>query len=64
MDALEYQKKIAEFDERIAFHKAKANEIEHQKAVFNLNVMTATHKDRQQQAESKLPEGIEVTSGA
>lgn len=42
MDTLQYQKKLAEYDERIAFEKVKMDQIEHEKARFVLDVMNAT----------------------
>ncbi len=46
MESLEYQKKLAEFDEQIAFHKAKAEQVEHEKARFVLAVLSATLEEK------------------
>jgi hypothetical protein len=46
MDQLMYQKKLAEYDERINFYKVKAEEIEHEKSRFVLDVLNATIEDR------------------
>jgi len=59
MDSLTYQKKLAEYDERVAYHKAKTEEIEHEKARFVLDVLNATIKDREEKnlEEEKEPAG-------
>lgn len=60
MDSLEYQKTLAELDEKIAFHKARAEQIEHEKARFVLDVLTATFEAKRASA---LPGNTEVTKG-
>lgn len=64
MDALEYQKKMAEYDERISFYKAKAAEAEYQKSSFNLQVMTATHHDyvSKNRSNTDMNGGVEVVT--
>ena len=42
MKSLEYQKKLAEYDERISFHKMKEQELEYEKSRFVLEVVTQT----------------------
>jgi len=44
MDQLEYQRTIAEFDEKITFHKAEAAKADHGRAKFVRDVMEATLK--------------------
>lgn len=46
MNSLEYQKKLAEYDEKMAFHKMKMDQFEHEKSLFVLSVLDATMKDR------------------
>lgn len=53
MDSLEYQKKLAEYDEKISFFKVKMNQAEHEKALFVLGVVDATQKS----AKDKQKEG-------
>lgn len=42
MDGMEYQKFLADFDEKIAFHNMKAKEVEHEKSRFVKEVLSAT----------------------
>ena len=39
MDQLMYHKRLAEFDEKISFHKVKVEELEHEKSRFVLDVL-------------------------
>lgn len=48
MDSLEYQRQLAVYDERIAFHKAAQESLEHEKAQFVLRVIEETLKARSQ----------------
>jgi hypothetical protein len=51
MTPLQYQKELARFDERVAFHKAKAQEFEHKRADFVLSVLEATNKAQEESKE-------------
>jgi len=44
MDQLEYQRTLAEFDEKINFHKAEAAIADHGRSKFVRDVMDATLK--------------------
>lgn len=57
MDALEYQKRLAEYDEKISFYEAKAKELEHEKSRFVLEILKATQEAK---AAGTLPSGLEV----
>jgi hypothetical protein len=57
MDTLEYQRRLAEFDEKISFHEARAKDIEHEKSRFVLEVLTATSEAK---SAGTLPGGISV----
>lgn len=46
MDSLEYQKRLAEYDEQISYHKAKQSQLELEKSRFILSVLSATVDDR------------------
>jgi hypothetical protein len=46
MDSITYQKKLAEFDEKVSFHRMKMDQYEHEKALYVLSVLDATQKDR------------------
>ena len=46
MDQLTYQKRLAEYDEKISFFKIKVEELEHEKSRFVLDVLNATIEDR------------------
>ena len=53
MDSLDYQKRLSQFDEQIAFHEAKAKHIAHEKARFVLAVLSATVDDRNEKEQKK-----------
>jgi hypothetical protein len=57
MDSLEYQKRLAEYDERVSFHEAKAKEIGHEKSRFVLEVLKATQDAK---LAGTLPGNIDV----
>jgi len=54
MKPLDYQKELSRFDERIAFYKAKAQEVEHRRADFVMKVLEATAS-----AEAEKKQGAE-----
>lgn len=53
MEALEYQKFLADFDEKIAFHTMQAKTVEHERSKFVRDVLTATIADRSKKPEEK-----------
>jgi len=57
MGSLEYQRHLAEYDERISFHESKAKEIEHEKSRFVLEVLQATLEAKKS---GTLPGNIDV----
>lgn len=57
MNSMEYQCRLAEYDERISYYAAKQKEIEHEKSRFVLEVLKNTVAAK---AEGSLPPGIEV----
>jgi len=57
MDSLEYQKRLAEYDERIAFHKTRSQEYEYERAGFVLEVLKATQEAKNA---GTLPGNIDV----
>lgn len=46
MDSLEYQKRLAEYDEQISHHEVRRTQLEHEKSRFILSVLSATLDDR------------------
>jgi hypothetical protein len=57
MDSLEYQKRLAEYDERVSFYEAKAKESAHEKSRFVLEVLKATQEAK---LAGVLPGNIDV----
>ncbi len=66
MKSLEYQRELAEYEEKISYHNMRAQELEHEKARFVRTVLSETLKDREQNPpEQKVPEqGVEVIANA
>jgi len=58
MDTLEYQKRLADFDEEIQRHKLAAQELEYKRAMFIAKVLGAT---LDKQKSSTIPGEISVT---
>ena len=56
MDSITYQKKLAEFDEKAAFHRMQMDQAEHDKALFVLGVLDATQKDRAEKTQIQKEE--------
>jgi hypothetical protein len=53
MDSLDYQKRLSEFDEQIAFHESKAKQVAHERSRFVLAVLSATVDDRDEKEKKK-----------
>ena len=49
MKSLEYQRELAAYEEKIAYHKMKAQDLEHEKARFVHKVLddTLKHKEKE-----------------
>jgi len=67
MEALEYQKKLAEYEQKITYYKLRAEEEEHKKAEFVLSVLDATIKKKKDDEEknkisSEIKKGTTVIS--
>lgn len=58
MDSLEYQKRLAEFDEKISFYKLKVEELEHEKSRFVLEVLDTTIKSKKSNIKNQSTEVI------
>jgi hypothetical protein len=56
MTSLEYQRRLAEFDERIWFHKTKADMLEHKKSQFVLECLSITQRRDQEEHRKKFEE--------
>lgn len=57
MDSLQYQKHLADYDEKISFYETKAKEIEYEKARFVAEVLKQTLEARNA---GTLPGNIDV----
>lgn len=69
MTHIEYQRRIAEFDERIWFHKAKADMLEHKKSQFVLDCLSDAQLREQKEYHEKprketQEETVEVIKGS
>ena len=54
MDSLEYQKRLAEYDEQISYHEAKRSQLELEKSRFILSVLSATVGDRKKSQQETI----------
>ena len=60
MDGLDYQKKLAEYDEQIDYLKLQIAQMEHEKSRFVKKVLDATISDRDTGKNTQMPSGIDI----